>query len=345
VSPAAVARHGVVAPFCWSTIILAGFSLKDAIALFGFLIEAANRGERSALVTITDVEGGSSREPGTHLAVTESGQWYGSLSGGCVEAAVVAEAQRVIRAGQAEQIRFGAGSRYIDIRLPCGGAIDLLISPMPAPEVIIAAHDRLGARRSVALALSPDGAVRLIPEDCGSEPGWRTGLFIAIHHPDLRLLIAGHGAECAALARLGVSYGACVELFSPDDAIIAVGRSLGIASVALKAPSQVDDLRADEHSAVVLLYHDHDWETGLLIHALAQDPFYIGAMGSARTHGLRLEALQSRGIGRADLDRVRGPIGLIASARDPETLALSVLGEIVSGHRSVQQRRAKALVP
>jgi xanthine dehydrogenase accessory factor len=92
--------------------------MKGAAALFRFLIDRAGRGERTALVTITDVIGSASRAPGTHMAVSETGAWVGSLSGGCVEGAVVGEAKRVIEADHAELIRFGAGSPFIDIRLP-----------------------------------------------------------------------------------------------------------------------------------------------------------------------------------------------------------------------------------
>lgn len=124
--------------------------MKDVRAIFSFLLEASGNGERTALVTITNATGSSTRAPGTHMAVTESGAALGSFSGGCVEAAVIGEAQRVITLGKAKTIRFGAGSPLIDIRLPCGGGMDLLSLPQPADAALQAASDKLSAREATA---------------------------------------------------------------------------------------------------------------------------------------------------------------------------------------------------
>jgi xanthine dehydrogenase accessory factor len=302
--------------------------LKNAAAIFEFLIEAARRGERYGLVTITGVTGGSSREAGTHLAVTEDGAWLGSLSGGCIEAAVVGEARRIIASGKAEQIRFGEGSRFIDIRLPCGGAIDLLFTPMPPLEILIAAYDCLRDRRAAILGLTTSGQVEFVLNN-NRNAGWHGSQFVAIHEPDLRIMIIGHGAECEALWRLATSYGAKVELLSPDARLVTLARSAGLKALQLDTPRQEMPHAADPYTAIVLLFHDHDWETDLLLRVLAWDPFYIGAMGSRRTHKRRLEVLHGRGADKGALDQIKGPIGFLPSSRDPETLALSVLGEIV----------------
>ena len=83
-----------------------------------------------------------------------------------------------------------------------------------------------------------------------------------------------------------------------------------------------------------MLFHDHDWETALLRQALAQEALFIGAMGSARTHANRLAALEAAGVPAEQAARVCGPIGLIPAARDPQTLALSVLSEVVAKWQS-----------
>lgn len=303
--------------------------MKKAASIFRFLLEAAARGERTALVTITDVIGRSSRDAGTHMAVSETGAFKGSLSGGCVEAAVVGEALRVIRQGEAELLRFGLGSPFLDIRLPCGGGIDLLIVPEPAYAVIEAAEQRLAARRPAAFALTRGGTVAL----AGAAParsGWDGDLFIASHRPDLRLFIVGHGAETEALARLSTAYGAEVRVLTPDATIVETLEGQGIAVWRLKTPARSAHLATDPHSAVVMLFHDHDWETELLAQALEQDSFFIGAMGSRATHARRLEALAGSQVNAAALARVEGPIGLIPATRDPDTLALSVLAQVVA---------------
>ena len=89
-----------------------------SLEILRFMAEAERRGLRAALVTITGLTGSSSRPVGTLMGVAEDGCFAGSFSGGCIEAAVVAEAVEAIRDGRPRQVRYGAGSPYIDIRLP-----------------------------------------------------------------------------------------------------------------------------------------------------------------------------------------------------------------------------------
>lgn len=296
--------------------------MKDAKAIFRFLLDAAARGERAALVTITEVIGSSSRAAGTHMAVSESGASAGSFSGGCVEAAVIGEAQRVIAAGRAESIRLGADSPLIDIRLPCGGGIDLLFVPDPNEAVICAAWEQLERRERVTLAMTQTGVLSL-SADAGDG-------FVATHEPDLRLMLFGHGAEIQALAALARAYGLAVTVFSPDQAIVARASEAGIDATWLKTPARLPAFQSDARTAIVFLFHDHDWETALLGQALEQDACYIGAMGSRRTQAERIAALIDHGVPPDRAARVVGPIGLIPATRDPATLALSVLAQIVA---------------
>lgn len=169
--------------------------MKGALDIFRFLLDAAGRGERTALVTITDVIGRSSRAPGTHFAVSETGAFRGSISGGCVEAALVGLAQRVITRGTSERIRLGVGSPYIDVRLPCGGGLDLLVIPDPAAEALSRACDQLEQRQSLALALHPDGRIWIEQSPPDEFAGWSAGIFHVRHDPEIRLVVIGQGSE------------------------------------------------------------------------------------------------------------------------------------------------------
>jgi xanthine dehydrogenase accessory factor len=307
--------------------------MKGARSIFRFLIGARERGEGTALVTITDVIGRSSRAPGSHMAVSETGAFEGSLSGGCVEAAVVGEAKRIIGTGKAELVRFGQGSPFIDIRLPCGGGLDLLILPDPPLDVLIAAARTLDDRLPVTLRLKPDGPMKLAgTRELHST--WHGKAFLASHRPDLHLFIIGHGAETEALAGLALAYGAQVTVLSPDETIVEQTSRSSAASWRLKTPARSPHLAADPYSAIVMLFHDHDWETELLAQALEQEAFFIGAMGSRATQARRLDALRKHGVPDQRLARLVGPIGLIPAARNPDTLALSVLSEVVSRFES-----------
>ena len=302
-----------------------------AAAIFDFLRAAADRGEHTVLITLTAVIGSSSRAPGTHMAVSETGAFAGSFSGGCVEAAVVAEAKRIMMDGRAELIRFGAGSRYIDIRLPCGGGIDLLFTPHPSRLAINEAAAALAARRSVSLSLGMDGSIG-VTTFMQDMPSWRGDVFHLRHDPDLRLVIIGHGAETLALARLATAHGAAVTVLSPDRTICDALGYLRIDAQLLVTPARSLHLASDAYTAIVFLFHDHDWETDLIAQALEQDAFFVGAMGSRATNKRRQGRLAEIGLSAEAIARVVGPIGLIPATRDPDTLALSVLGQVVDCH-------------
>jgi xanthine dehydrogenase accessory factor len=112
-----------------------------------------------------------------------------------------------------------------------------------------------------------------------------------------------------------------------------VAKALGARVKALTVPGPLPDLVADPWSALVFLFHDHAWEPVLLEQALTQPWFFIGAMGSQRTHANRLATLRERGLPEEALTRIVAPLGLIPSARDPVTMALSALAQVVDGYR------------
>lgn len=305
--------------------------MSSPIDVLHFLSARAATGERGALVVLAGIAGTASRSLGTLLGVSEGGEWRGSLSGGCVEAAVVGEVQRAIRAGRAEVLRLGAGSPLIDIRLPCGGGLDLLIVPDPDPAAIAQTLAMLEARQPVRLAITRDGALNAAPATPDDTTGWHGDTFALRIDPQLHLLVAGHGEEAVALAALAQTWGARVTLLSPEPAILAAAAS-DAAPVLLHTLGPSPALALDPWSAFVTLFHDHDWEVPLLVQALEQDALLIGAMGSRRTHAARLAALADAGASPESRDRIVGPIGLIQAARDPRTLALSVLAEVVAAY-------------
>ena len=88
----------------------------------------------------------------------------------------------------------------------------------------------------------------------------------------------------------------------------------------------------------MLLFHEHEWEDALLTRAAAAGGFYVGALGSVRTHRLRCERLLAAGVPEAHVDRIRGPIGLVDRARESGPLALSVLAEIVAARADLDRQ-------
>jgi len=304
--------------------------MHDALPIFRFLAQRQALGERTALVTLTGVTGSSSRAPGTHMAIGADGTAVGSFSGGCVEAAVIAEALEVLASGEARLVRFGAGSPYIDIRLPCGGGIDLLFTPDPSQEQIASACATLEQRSPLALRLSLAGDLSASPAADGEGTPWNGADFEVRHEPVLKLVVLGHGAEPEALLRVAQAYGADATMLSPDLDCVARAEDLGFPAEHLRLIGRSGRLQLDPRAAAIFLFHDHDWETDLLLESLEQAPLFIGAMGSARTHAERLKRLIERGATPDMCARIVGPVGLVPAMRDPAGLAVSIMAQVLA---------------
>jgi xanthine dehydrogenase accessory factor len=276
------------------------------------------------LATITGLTGTGARAVGTHMAVLDDGTSAGSFSSGCVEAAIVAEGLDALGEGRPRVVRFGQGSSYLDVRLPCGGGMDVLFAPDPDAGTLRRLVARMAARQPIELFLDEANGLLASPAEAA---------FRVRHVPPLKLFLVGHGAEMIAALHLARAYGAEVEMLSPDGEIVAAGLRHGVAARHLPFPGAVTALAADPWSAFLFLFHDHDWEPSLLAVALDTPALWIGAMGSPVTHAARLEALAAAGVRREARTRVRGPVGLIPSSRDPATLALSALAEIVAAYQ------------
>ena len=287
--------------------------MHDTLAIFQFIERCRANGEASALVTLTSTTGASSRDPGTHMAVSETGAYAGSFSGGCIEAAVVGEARAALADGHPRQVLFGAGSPFIDIRLPCGSGVEVLIDPAPNRTAIQAATAALTARCPASL-------------NAGMTPH---GPFIRHYLPPLRLMVLGSGPEVTALARLAAAQGIGCTLAGPRGEA-EVGLSLGGQSLGGLSLGQAPDLAVDAWTAIAVLFHDHEWERGILPWALASPAFHVGAQGGKGAREARSEWLEP-----AAMARLRSPIGLFPGARTPSVLALSVLSEIVAAYEGL----------
>jgi xanthine dehydrogenase accessory factor len=297
-----------------------------------FLAARADEGVECVLVTLVAVIGGSSRGVGTHMAVAADGRRIGSFSGGCVEDAVASEALETLRDGWGHVVRYGVGSPYIDIRLPCGGGIDLLFTPRPDPDVIKAAVALLDSRRPAHLRFGCD-AVTL--ESDLSSGVWDGETLTHSYQPSLRIHALGQGEDLTAFTKLADAFGAQVHALCPEAATCAELEAAGVTATHVATRTTLPLATSDPWSAIVFLFHGRDWEEHLLPQALALPAFYHGAIGSRRTHAARLQALQDAGVPQDRIERLRGHIGLIPATRDPATLALSVLGEVVAEYNAL----------
>jgi len=261
----------------------------------------------AALCTIVGIDGSFSRRVGTQLAVGADGGRAGDMADKCLDEELASQALAAMAGGEARMLRYGQGSPFVDFRLPCGSGLDIWIDPTPDRAKLQRCVAELEARREAVLPL----AGGLLRE--------------RRYIPRLRIVLLGAGAESAALVRLAAAQGIEVEWREAGH-----GLSLG------RPPS---DLSSDAWTAVMLLFHDHEWEHALLDWALGTPAFYIGAQGGAPAREERLERLRAAGHDRSDLGRIRSPVGLIPAARDPQVLALSVLAEVVGAYEALHPHR------
>lgn len=287
-----------------------------------------------ALVVLVKTVGGAVRAPGALMAVSAEGDVVGYLSGGCIDADVIANAQLSLQSGKLTELKYGAGSPYFDLPLPCGGSIDLMVLPQPDMEILRSAHDRLASRQTVSIGFHRNGAVSINDDEDDTD-------FTAHYVPKLKLRIAGRGADCIALLRAAKASGFEVHFQSPKEIEVSIARRLQIDQVDhLKSASSLPCSEDDPYTAFALMFHDVEWESVLLKQALAGQAFYVGAVGSVKTHERRCEELGKIGCSADEIERISAPIGLVSSLRDASLLATSVLAEIIASFQVLQARLA-----
>ncbi|MFF0952274.1 XdhC family protein [Rhizobium leguminosarum] len=286
-----------------------GFSSDNVEDILRFAVNEARDGRVVALATLADIRGGSARPLGTHMAVRDDGVFCGYVSGGCTEAAVAAEAVQAIRSGADRILLLGAGSPFFDVVLPCGGGISIFIHVIRDYGPIENVLERLRERRRCSLIYRPD-AQDLTWIVYAGESGWRTSGFVTSYRPRPRLIVSAHSADLSPAADIATAAG--YEVFTHGNDVV-------------KPATQID---AD--TAIALLYHDLDRELPVLVEALASNAFYIGALGSARTHARRVEKLQTIGVSEGDIARIKGPIGIFGKAGDSGSLALSIVADVAA---------------
>ena len=300
----------------------------DPVDVLGFLHAQIKAGKNCALIVVTNTHGGGVRAPGALAGVGEDQSCAGYISNGCVDADMFAQARGAIADGVVRQLRYGAGSPYRDIVLPCGGAVDLMVVPNPSLERIERLCEALAQRRAIGFSVSVKHGLT-IHKDSPEITGWSGDEFHVRCAPKLRLRIAGRGTEAVALIRAAHALDFDVYLQSPDESPLHAARALGFEALRLKSADEAPPCDDDAHTAFVMMFHDHDWESALLIKALKGDAFYIGALGGRKTHASRCAALKEAGLSQSDIDRVIGPIGLVPSVRNASYLAVSVLAQII----------------
>jgi len=266
------------------------------------------------------------------MVLTEEESW-GFLSGGCIEADVALHAQDVLATAEPRALVYGRGSPFIDMRLPCGGRLEILVERVSYDDPTLLRLAKLTNHRQPAFWVS-NGRVR----SCGPQPlGLRVGSGWAarVYLPVVRLLVAGSDPFALAIGRAGQELGWEVRLLAPH-------AREGPAPFGLECDrrpfnSAISRL-ADRWTAVAVATHDSEEDTAALVPALASDAFFIGALGSRRRLGERRDALKRADPDATGLGRLRSPLGLPIGARNPREVAVATVAQIIEAFSEVDSK-------
>lgn len=303
-------------------------------------LEWHRAGRGAALATVVETWGSAPRRVGAQMVVSGDGQIEGSVSGGCVEGAVMVEALEALEDGKGRLLEFGVsdGDAFA-VGLACGGTIRVLVEPVGTVLDAAVLADLVaarGARQPVAYVCNPEtggGALvhtgfadRFRMDRSGME---EDGRFVAIHNPPLRVAVVGAVHIAQAFLPMARIAGFDPILVDPRSAFGSEARFPGETILEDWPDEAMEQIGLDARTALVLLTHDPKLDDPALHIALRSEVFYIGALGSKRTHAGRVERLQQAGFSADEIARIHGPVGLDIGAAGPAEIAVSILSEMI----------------
>jgi xanthine dehydrogenase accessory factor len=303
-------------------------------------------GQGAALATVVETWGSAPRPVGSQLAISGTGEIQGSGSGGCVEGAVVLEAMEALADGQSRVLAFGVSDdTAFAAGLACGGTIRVMVEPVGEglPEALLAGLVEKRARREPVGYVVNTGSWRRALTGPGSYPARfradRSGFeedgetFVAVHNPPLRMVVVGAVHIAQALIPMARIAGYDTLLIDPRGAFATRERFPG-EDIREDYPDEVlPEYGLDARTAVVTLSHDPKIDDPAIEAALGSDAFYLGCLGSPRTHAKRMARLEAKGFDSVMLSRIHAPIGLDIGSKSPAEIAVSVMAEITQSLR------------
>lgn len=291
-------------------------------------------GKRAAIATVVSTWGSAPRGIGSQLAISGDGAFEGSVSGGCVEGAVIIEAQDVIIDGKCKLLEFGvADEDAFAVGLACGGTIKILVEPVDADgcitkadlDNICAAHD---SRNFRSYQINLSGFLRSEISANAAQIKLKDDVFTMAYHPRMRMVIIGAVHITKTLSPMAKMAGYDVFLVDPRESFASVDRFPDDKFVGGWSDEALQEIGVDKNTAVVALTHDLKIDIPALEVALKSDAFYIGALGSRKTHAKRIGELEALGFTSKDIARIKSPIGLDIGSKSPAEIAVSIIAEI-----------------
>jgi len=313
--------------------------------------------KKIAIARVIKTWNASPRPVGSVLLINEDQEMAGSVSGGCVEGAVLKAARQLFVDGQARLLDFGVSNDDAwSVGLSCGGRIQVLLEAFPEAKSALWQGLLAGLEQNTGqIWVSPlpgtNGSARLIQRTDSSQDTLTLQAlkayqsrksqvielddqqyFLQVLPQKQQLFLIGAAHLSADLIQLAHHFGFETIVIDPR----------GIFASKTQFPSEPDylfntypsevlpDYPLDAYTFAVTLSHDPKIDDNALEILLKSKIAYIGALGSKRTHAKRVQRLLDKGFSQAEVDRIHGPVGLSINARLPREIALSILAEIIA---------------
>lgn len=337
-------------------------------------------GEPVALARVVDRTGAGPRDTGAAMAITADGRVIGSLSGGCVESAVVTTAGQVLLDGHASTERFAAADEFT-VGLPCGGEIEVFVERLDHTDLPLLRdlHTALTAHQPVAYAttlestpdrkllhpgriepwrnLDQDAAALLTAghngqigaQDCTPAAATRPRTFVQVFRSPARMILAGANDYTRALAVAASQLGYHVTVVDARETFTTPARFPAADEVVVDWPhryltAEHQAGRIDARTVICVLTHDPKFDIPTLTTALNFPALaFLGALGSRRAHTDRTHRLHELGLPDTEISRIRSPLGLDLAARTPEETAISILAQILADRTGATAQPLTAL--
>ena len=298
-------------------------------------------GHGVALAFVIQTWGSSPRPVGSIMIVRDDLAVEGSVSGGCVEGAVIDAASDAIAGGSGQRLDFGvADARAWEVGLSCGGKIAVLVTPVAkgglAGERLAGLVADIEARRPTTLQFDAASGAMLEAGACEDDVSSLSpdeAVFTFRQIPPRRVIVVGGVHITQFLAPMAQQAGYDVTIIDPRAVFSTEARFPGTACITAWPDEAMPDLKPDSRTAVVTLTHDPKIDDPGLTEALRSPAFYIGCLGSRRTHAARCERLAEAGFTAQDIARLHGPAGLDIGAKAPAEIAVSILGQMIAVER------------
>lgn len=291
-------------------------------------------GRGAVLATVVETWGSAPRGVGSQLVVSGDGEMAGSVSGGCVEGAVVLEAMEMGAGDAGRMLEFGVSDdEAFAVGLACGGRIKVWVEPV-VEDVLAQVVAARAERAPVAYCVNVVTGAREVVREGHAErfradkSGMEGDVFVHIHNPPLRMIVVGAVHIAQALVPMARMAGYDPVIVDPRPAFGAQARFPGEVISEDWPDEALDAIGLDARTCVVTLTHDPKLDDPAITRALRSEVFYLGCLGSRRTHGKRVARLTEAGFSEAEIARIHAPVGLDIGSQGPGEIAVSIMGQV-----------------